>query len=53
MGGQAFGKLYLQFTEDLPKLLASSRLEASEITFVDWLWLISDWLNVNQHIRGK
>lgn len=53
MGGRAFGKLYTQFTEDLPKLLESSRLDASEITFVDWNWLISDWLNVNQHLRGK
>lgn len=53
MGGRAFGKLYTQFNEDLPKLLDCSRLDASEITFVDWNWLISDWLNVNQHLRGK
>jgi hypothetical protein len=52
MGGQAFGKLYQQFTADLPKSLATSRLTDTEITFVDWSWLIADWLNVNQHRRG-
>lgn len=49
MGGQAFGKLYQQFTADLPKSLKASRLTDDELTFVDWSWLIADWLNVNQH----
>lgn len=49
MGGQAFGKLYQQFTDDLPKSLKASRLTDAELTFVDWSWLITDWLNVNQH----
>lgn len=53
MGGKAFGMLYKQFTKDLPHLLAQGRLHSSEITFVDWIWLISEWLASNNRATGK
>lgn len=44
MGGAALGRLYQQFTLELPSRLQHARLEPSEITFVDWLRLASRWL---------
>lgn len=44
-GGHAFGRLYTQFTTEVPQLLAQNQIDASEITFVDWSMLISDWLS--------
>ncbi len=52
MGGAALGTLYKQFTLELPSKLAHARLEASEITFVDWTQLIKEWLS-SANLAGK
>ena len=44
-GGRAFGRLYTHFINEVPRLLAQNQIDETEITFVDWSLLISDWLS--------
>jgi len=46
-GGKAIWERYRQFQADLPKLLEEIRVDRSEITYVDYTNLVSEWLKVN------
>jgi hypothetical protein len=46
-GGEAIGARYDVFRRELPSLCRNLRLQTDELTFVDYTWLVTGWLNEN------
>lgn len=44
-GGEAIWERYLEFRSDLPSLCQTLRLSPNEFTFVDYIWLVTTWLD--------
>ena len=45
-GGEEIWKRYQDFKNDLPAMCKDCRLNAEELTFNDYAWLVSEWLKV-------
>ncbi|HEY3570175.1 MAG TPA: hypothetical protein VGP73_19740 [Thermoanaerobaculia bacterium] len=46
-GGEAIWERYLEFRSALPSLCRTLKLSPNELTFADYLWLITTWLDQN------
>jgi hypothetical protein len=46
-GGEIIGRRYQAFRDELRAMCRELGLSESELTFVDYQWLISDWIKVN------
>lgn len=47
-GGEAIGERYDAFRADLPGMCRDIRLVESQLTFLDYTWLISQWQKVGE-----
>ncbi|NIA14503.1 MAG: hypothetical protein GWP08_10505 [Nitrospiraceae bacterium] len=46
-GGAAIWEHYVRFLGDLPAIFKRESLEESEVKFVDYTHIVSDWLEAN------
>ena len=46
-GGKAVWKRYRAFRKKLPTMSRTLRLSADELTFIDYTWLVSEWIRDN------
>ena len=46
-GGEAIWERYLEFRNALPSLCQTLRLSPDKLTFADYIWLITTWLDQN------
>jgi hypothetical protein len=51
-GGSAIGSRYVAFQRELPAMCAKIRVDVNELTFIDYVAQVEDWLTLNPHVPG-